>query len=73
MRKPCVIGDPCLLSRTGYYEGVMIDDHLGVQLLSCKRTRKQILEQPAREQQAFAAAERAYDAVGLEAREKRRN
>ena len=63
---------PLPLSRTGYYEGVMIDDHLGVQLLPRKKSRKQTLEQPARDQEAFAAAKEAYATVSLEAHEKKK-
>ena len=55
-----------------FYEGIMIDDHLGVQLLEWQGSLKSTLAQPARDQIAFAAAEQAYEAVHLEAHPKKR-
>lgn len=50
-----------------YYEGVMIDDHLGVQLLQKRSTLKETVKQPGRDLQAFQSAEHAYNSTGLEA------
>ena len=55
-----------------FYEGVMIDDHLGVQILNWQGSLKQTLSQPARDQEAFTAANRAYEHGNLEAHEKKR-
>ncbi|CAK9087736.1 unnamed protein product [Durusdinium trenchii] len=63
---------PLPLSTTGFYEGVMIDDHLGVQLLPRLSSRKRALAQPGRDEAAFASAEEAYAKVGLEAHPKKR-
>ena len=63
---------PLPLSTTGFYEGVMIDDHLGVQLLPRLSSRKRTLAQPGRDEAAFASAEEAYAKVGLEAHPKKR-
>lgn len=49
-----------------YYEGVMIDDHLGVQLLQKRSTLKETVKQPGRDLQAFQSAEHAYNSTGLE-------
>ena len=54
-----------------FYEGVMIDDHLGLQLLARKRTRQETLAQPGRDQEVFAAARRAYESNNLEAHAKK--
>ena len=50
---------------SGYYDGVMIDDHLGVQLLAWQGSLAETLQQPGRDEQAFRQAKRAYDTVGL--------
>ena len=63
---------PLPLTRTGFYEGIMIDDHLGIQLLEKRGTLKDILNQPGRDQEAFAAAENAYKTVGLQAHPSKR-
>ena len=57
---------------SGFYEGIMIDDHLGVQLLERKKTLKATLLQPGRDQQVFASSQTAYKKVGLQAHEKKR-
>lgn len=57
---------PLPLTQTGFYEGIMIDDHLGIQLLKKQGTLKKTLEQSGRDQEAFAAAEKAYETVGLQ-------
>ena len=40
-------------------EGIIIDDHLGVQLLPKKSRLMETLKQPGRDEEAFAAAEGA--------------
>ena len=57
---------------TNFYEGVMIDDHLGVQLLEKDGPISEILQRPARDQSVFAQSAEAYDNAGLEAHEKKR-
>ena len=52
---------------SGFFEGVMIDDHLGLQILPRRKT----LKQAGRDQEVFAAASRAYDTTGLIAHEKK--
>ena len=64
--------DPVPNSQSGFYEGIMIDDHLGVQLLERKGTLGATLKQPGRDQAVFSAAETAYTDVGLEAHPKKR-
>ena len=56
---------------TGFYEGIMIDDHLGVQLLRRRRTLSETLAQPAMDQEAFAASTRAYNSSILRAHPKK--
>ena len=63
---------PLPLTQTGFYEGIMIDDHLGIQLLEKQGTLRDTLAQPGRDQEAFAAAERAYETVGLQAHPSKR-
>ena len=55
-----------------FYEGIMIDDHLGLQLLEWQGSMRATLEQPARDLEAFASAEKAYAAANLEAHPKKR-
>ena len=55
-----------------FYEGVMIDDHLGLQLLERKGSLRTTLAQEGRDQQVFANAERAYLAANLESHPKKR-
>ena len=71
--------DECLSYRTplprpvsGFFEGVMIDDHLGIQVLPRRKTLRDTLKQAGRDQEVFAAASRAYDAAGLVAHEKKK-
>lgn len=63
---------PLPLTQTGFYEGVMIDDHLGLQLLPRRNSRKRTLSQPGRDQEAFQEADKAYEAVGLQAHPKKK-
>ena len=58
---------PLPIPVSGYYEGVMIDDHLGVQLLKRKANLKATLQQTGRDMAAFEAASTAYAATNLEA------
>ena len=51
---------------SGFYEGIMIDDHLGVQLLRRRRTLAETLKQPGRDQEVFGSAQTAYRHAGLE-------
>ena len=51
--------DPVPHSESGFLEGIMID-HLGLQMLEKKKTMKETLEQPGRDQEVSAAAETAY-------------
>ena len=57
---------------TGYYEGIMIDDHLGIQLLERRSSIKQTLEQSGRDLEAFDLAREAYQHANLEAHEKKK-
>ena len=54
---------------SGYYEGIMIDDHLGVQLLPWKGDEVTTLAQEGRDQQVFEAATAAYNSVDLRTHE----
>lgn len=63
---------PLPIPQSDFYEGVMIDDHLGVQLLQRKGSLKRTLAQEGRDQAAFSAAETAYSLHGLEAHPKKR-
>ena len=63
---------PLPLTQTGFYEGVMIDDHLGIQLLPVLPSEKATLEQVGRDQEAFVTAEEAYGCGGLKAHPKKR-
>ena len=58
---------PC--PKSNFYEGIMIDDHLGVQLLPKTRRLLQGAEISARDTEVFQAAGNAYRAVNLEAHE----
>ena len=63
---------PLPIPPSDFYEGVMIDDHLGIQLLPRKGNLKRTIAQVGRDQAAFAAAETAYSMHGLEAHPKKR-
>lgn len=63
---------PLPVTTSGFYEGVMIDDHLGVQLLPTLASQSETLKQPGRDQEAFASAEEAYVCEGLKAHPKKR-
>ena len=63
---------PLPVTTSGFYEGVMIDDHLGVQMLPTLASQSETLKQPGRDQEAFASAEEAYDCEGLKAHPKKR-
>lgn len=54
---------------SGFYEGIMIDDHLGVQLLPWKGSVEKTLSQPGRDVEAFAQAGSAYNSVKLRTHE----
>ena len=56
----------------GFYEGIMIDDHLGVQLLKRQASQKATLAQPGRDLEAFGCAAQAYADTGLETHPKKR-
>lgn len=56
---------PC--PKSCFYEGIMIDDHLGLQLL--KRERRAVQHRPARDTEVFANAQDAYHSVHLEPHE----
>ena len=58
---------PIPLSRSGFYEGIMIDDHLGIQILKRKSSIQATLKQPGRDETVFDHSDRAYSEVGLEA------
>ncbi|CAE7247502.1 unnamed protein product [Symbiodinium sp. CCMP2592] len=64
--------DPVPHSESGFLEGIMIDDHLGLQMLEKKKTMRETLEQPGRDQEVFAAAETAYRSHGLQPHPKKR-
>ena len=55
-----------------FFEGIMIDDHLGAQLLERRATWKQTVAQPGRDEEVFTASEMAYEKVGLEAHPQKR-
>ena len=57
--------DPVPYPESGFVEGVMIDDHLGLQLLKPLPSMKRTLEQPARDQEVFASSASAYDYANL--------
>ncbi|CAE7242894.1 unnamed protein product [Symbiodinium sp. CCMP2592] len=57
--------DPVPYPESGFVEGVMIDDHLGLQLLKRLPSMKRTLEQPARDQEVFASSASAYDYANL--------
>ena len=63
---------PLPLPPTGFYEGIMIDDHLGIQLLERKSSVKATLEQPGRDKEAFDLAQEAYQHGNLVAHEKKK-
>ena len=58
---------PIPVSRSGFYEGIMIDDHLGIQILKRKGSIQATLKQPGRDQRVFEQSDQAYSEVGLEA------
>ncbi|CAE7292878.1 unnamed protein product [Symbiodinium microadriaticum] len=64
--------DPVPHSESGFLEGIMIDDHLGLQMLEKKKTMKETLEQPGRDQEVFSAAETAYRNHGLQSHPKKK-
>ncbi|CAE7290791.1 unnamed protein product, partial [Symbiodinium sp. CCMP2592] len=63
--------EPVPYPRSGYVEGIMIDDHLGVQLLRKLPSLKATLAQPGRDQESFAASELAYAHAQLTAHPKK--
>ena len=64
-RKPL----PCPKSR--FYEGIMIDDHLGVQLVP-RATPPERSQEKMRDEEVFQSAQQAYASEGLEPHEKKR-
>ncbi|CAE7665508.1 unnamed protein product [Symbiodinium microadriaticum] len=64
--------DPVPYPESGFLEGVMIDDHLGLQLLKRLPSMKRTLEQPARDQEVFASSASAYDYANLMAHPKKK-
>ena len=62
---------PLPVNTIQFYEGVMIDDHLGVMLLSWKGSLQQTLLQPGRDQDAFSMARAAYLHADLEVHPKK--
>ncbi|CAE7616322.1 unnamed protein product [Symbiodinium microadriaticum] len=63
--------DPMPYPESGFLESVMIDDHLGLQLLKRLPSMKRTLEQPARDQEVFASSASAYDYANLMAHPKK--
>ena len=63
--------DPVPHPPSGFVEGIMIDDHLGLQLLPRLQSLKETLAQPARDQEVFAASGKAYSHAGLQAHPKK--
>ena len=63
--------NPVPNSASGFVEGVMIDDHLGIQMLDRLGTLKDTLAQPGRDQTVFAASLQAYEHNGLQAHPKK--
>ena len=55
-----------------FYEGIMIDDHLGIQLLERRSSLRATLDQAGRDEEAFASAEQAYAEANLESHPKKR-
>lgn len=64
-RKPL----PC--PKSGFYEGIMIDDHLGVQLVPNAKSPEYPREK-MRSEEVFESAQQAYASEGLEPHEKKK-